>query len=64
MRRVEGKVGAKKAECLMAERTWKYASVPMMAKHTMVSMGEKTARRVSGRSGARMLEVSRTWVVE
>lgn len=61
VRRVEGKVGAKKTECLIAERTWKYASVPMMAKQTIVSIGENTARRVRGRRGARMLKNEWTW---
>jgi hypothetical protein len=35
--------GAKKEECLMAERTWKYESVARTKKNTMVSMGKDEA---------------------
>ena len=34
---------AKKEECLMAERTWKYKSVVRTKKNTIVSMGEDAA---------------------
>lgn len=42
-RRVEGYVGAKKDECLMADKTWKYARVPRTENATILSMGEKAA---------------------
>jgi len=53
-RRVEGYVGAKKDECLMADNTWKYARVPRTKNVTMLSMGEKAAWRAKGRSNARI----------
>lgn len=40
--------GAKNEECLIAERTWKYARVPMIAKKTIVSIGATTARPARG----------------
>jgi len=38
-----GVLGAKKEECFMADRTWKYASVASTKKKTIVSMGEDAA---------------------
>ena len=54
-RKVEGYVGAKKEECLIADNTWKYARVPRMKKATMLSIGEKAAWRARGRSNARIV---------
>lgn len=53
-RRVEGYVGAKKAECLIADKTWKYASVPSTKNATIISIGEKAAWIARGRSIARI----------
>ena len=44
-----GVLEAKKEECFMAERTWKYARVASTKKKTMVSMGEDAACVETGR---------------
>jgi hypothetical protein len=44
--------GAKKEECLTAERTWKYDSVARTKKNTMVSIGEDAAWIEIGRMKA------------
>jgi hypothetical protein len=41
--------GAKKEECFMAERTWKYESVARTKKNTIVSMGKDEAWVEMGR---------------
>ena len=53
-------VGAKKEECLIAERTWKYARVARTKKNTIVSMGEDAAWIEIGRIKA--LIVGRLWM--
>ena len=46
---------AKKDECLMPERMWKYARVASTKTEMTVSMGEKTVCVDSGRDMARIL---------
>lgn len=51
---MEGYVGAKNEECFMADKTWKYARVPKIKNVTIISMGEKAARKARGCKMARM----------
>jgi hypothetical protein len=60
--------GAKKAECLIADKTWKYARVPTTENKTIVSMGEKVAWVAKGLStaltGRKKMRVLREAVAE